>query len=337
MAYTQQAPVVANILTNAPADIFLVTLDAEQQEVESWLGMTQGDTEINPERTFEGMQCEQEIGDIGQILTDEKCSITGNLLEATLTNLELVLGSATGFGSKTFTSAKFIIRSQGIGATTRTISVWKGVISTGTKYVPKKGKEVLVPIKIICSKDPDQDDGEEYYKLEDVAGNYDRTAHVEGNLTVSNILTNAPADIFISPNTFLGSTQGDTEINPERTFEGVQCEQMIGDIDQMLTDEKLSISGTLLEATIANLKYALDSGTGSGFGSSNATERTFLIKSKGIDGSTRTISVWKGIIGTGTKYVPKKGKEVLVPFKIICSKDVTKTDGQKYFSIAEAS
>ncbi len=162
-------------------------------------------------------------------------------------------------------------------------------------------------------------------------------AYTQQTPTVSNILFNAPADVFVgSTPTFVGATHGETVVEAQREYQDIEVEQFIGPIELGLTGESCTIKFNVAEVTLANYQRALASGSGTGFGSNSAeTPQQWQLKSKGIGSTTRTVTIHKAVV-EGTKLSYKKDELQMVEFSLKCCKDTAKVDGDQFFSITEA-
>jgi len=164
------------------------------------------------------------------------------------------------------------------------------------------------------------------------------TAYTPGIPTTTNIVI-GPADIYYDDtvDVYLGSTIGETKIETKREYDPLEVEQVIGPIGQVLKNETCTITGTLAEATLANLEKVLGNGSTAGFGSnSGVAGHSWQIKTNGPAGTTRTFTIHKGVISTGTSISLKKGEVSGVPFEMICYKDTSQTDGVQFFTVADA-
>jgi hypothetical protein len=152
-------------------------------------------------------------------------------------------------------------------------------------------------------------------------------------------LYDAPADVYFDPsstNVFLGATKGATTISAQSEHTGIQVEQAVGDIGFLLTNQSCEVKGVLAEQTLSNLQKLLGSGTGTGFGSNKAESTVEIaLKGRGPSDTERTITFHKVQIATGTEVTNAKGEVTGYPFTFKCVKDLTKSDGDQFFSITE--
>lgn len=162
-AYTPASVTVTNIIDGC-CDLYIDdTLDIH-------LGSTTESIKIENKREYEDIIVEQCVGSVGKLLTNETCTITGVLAEATLANLKYLIGDGTdaGFGSNAGEAGKgFLIKTKGVGGTTRTFTIKKGIISTGTTVEMAKGKVNALPFTIDCYKDASASDGAQFWTVAD--------------------------------------------------------------------------------------------------------------------------------------------------------------------------
>ena len=100
----------------------------------------------------------------------------------------------------------------------------------------------------------------------------------------------------------VGYTSGGVTLRRSREFLDIEADQAAGVIAKKVTMEKMFVSTTLLEATLANMLLALNAGTaGSGDGdfgeaAPEANEHELTIIGKGPVGKTRTFTFYRAII-----------------------------------------
>lgn len=163
-------------------------------------------------------------------------------------------------------------------------------------------------------------------------------AYTPGTVTITNIVDGC-CDVYIDDTVdiYLGSTMESTKIENVREYNDIVTEQCTGAVDVILTNETCTVTGVLAENTLTNLKYLIGDGIDAGFGSNQAgPAKGFLVKTKGTASSTtRTYTIKKGIISTGTTIEMGKGKVNALPFTIKCLKVPTAPDGEQYWTVVE--
>lgn len=102
------------------------------------------------------------------------------------------------------------------------------------------------------------------------------------------------AAIIAFDGTDLGFTKDGIKIRMEREYVDVAADQLVGLVKKGKAMEKVFVSTTLLETTLANIVVAWDQPTGS-FGSTSVQEKALEIIGPAPGGTTRTISLYRTV------------------------------------------
>lgn len=107
----------------------------------------------------------------------------------------------------------------------------------------------------------------------------------------------------------VGWTQGGVSLRRSRDLLDIEADQVIGVIDKKVTMERVFLTTTMIEATVANMLMALDiNGSGSGdgeFGESapEATEHSITVTGKAPDGDLRTYTFYRCVINEEVEHM----------------------------------
>lgn len=166
------------------------------------------------------------------------------------------------------------------------------------------------------------------------------------NLTVSNIIIGA-GELEVD-GTNVGFTRDGVTFAYERTILEIKADQKIGILKTKRTDEILTISTMLLEATLDMLKIAWGvSGTiSTGGGTSELKfggqsdcggepEHALWFSGPGPDCKTRYVEIYKAFSLESGEHTYSKEGEVVIPVVFRAIQDTTKDPGEEYGRILD--
>lgn len=142
----------------------------------------------------------------------------------------------------------------------------------------------------------------------------------------------------------VGLIKGGIKIAHGETQYDVKVDQFIGTVKSFITDEEMTITLTIAEASLANFAAAfgyptaaVSDGVFSFGGKTSVTERTVYINIKGPAGGNAKISLWKCIPSGKSSPAYTKEKETLVDIELKVLVDTTKTAEQRFGQWAQTS
>lgn len=166
-------------------------------------------------------------------------------------------------------------------------------------------------------------------------------------LDETNITGETGSGSVVRTRNYLGLTQGAFKIELDEGFEPIYVNESRGMVDDIAADEKVSLSGTLAEATLQRYYQASSKGTylytAPGGGSAGTEVLTF---GDGADVGQRQIiaygqnkagyfKLWQFYKTRRTSTGPafERGKQVLVPVKYQVLSDLTRSAGDRLFRV----
>lgn len=165
-------------------------------------------------------------------------------------------------------------------------------------------------------------------------------------VNTQNIITGACTSFLVDTNE-LGSTQGGVTVTVKDTFLDISPDQVIGVIKKVITKRVVTVDVTMEEMTLANLKIAWNLGstitTGTGTSTlgvgmdKSSVEHTLTFVGPGPQGATRTFAINRAIGYSASALNMQKDKDTVNKVTFECMPDLTKTAGQEYGTITEAT
>jgi len=146
------AKTVANVLTGVATLYYHATAGTAVGSVTTEVGYTEDGVNIEYAPTVEDTRVEEETMPIGHVLTQEDVSITCNMAESALANLELAMAGASRAGAVITlgggTLQNFAIKIVGTAPAGATRTFYAGYVhptgTVGQSY--KKGGKTIVPV-----------------------------------------------------------------------------------------------------------------------------------------------------------------------------------------------
>jgi hypothetical protein len=146
------AKTVANVLTGVATLYYHATAGTVVGSVTTEVGYTEDGVNLEYNPTVEDTLVEEETMAIGRVLTKEEVSITCNMAESALANLELSMAGASLAGAVITlgggTLQNFAIKIVGTAPAAGTRTIYAGYVhptgTVGQSY--KKGTKTIVPV-----------------------------------------------------------------------------------------------------------------------------------------------------------------------------------------------
>lgn len=165
-------------------------------------------------------------------------------------------------------------------------------------------------------------------------------------VNTQNIITGATTSFLVDTQE-IGSTNGGVDVTVKDTFLDISPDQVIGVIKKVITNRVVTVETTMEEMTLANLKIAWNLGSAITTGTGTSTlgismdkdsqEHTLTFVGPGPTGSTRTFTINRAIGYSAGALNIQKDKDEVNKVTFECLPDLTKTAGQEYGTISEAT
>lgn len=165
-------------------------------------------------------------------------------------------------------------------------------------------------------------------------------------VTVANIII-GPATSFKVDGVEVGGTDGDVTVEKQQKLQGIDVDQIPGDIAEAVTDESYEVKTNFAESTLENMQLAWGSSntpttvTGPPASKSmnlgierNVIEHTLSITGKAPSGKIRTFTFTRAISQTAGTQSLSKTKKLTFPVSFKCLPDLT-TPGAEYGTVSD--
>jgi hypothetical protein len=143
--------------------------------------------------------------------------------------------------------------------------------------------------------------------------------------------------------TELGLTEGGVEITGAREYYERMADQYIGVLGVDKTKERLTVKFSVAEATLDNLRLALDypaaalvASVLTGGGNPTATYLTLFVNVKSVGGNNRKYEFIKVINISGAGHAYKKNEKTLIEFEFLVIQDTAKAANQQMFIVTDS-
>lgn len=148
------------------------------------------------------------------------------------------------------------------------------------------------------------------------------------------LIVGGPAKLYhtaVSDANYLGSTTGGIKRDFNQTVNEKRCDQVSGAIGFIEGEMTAKVTGTFAETTGLD---AIEGGGGLGIGLNDV--QVFVAVGEGPSGTERTTTFHKGLLVKTSEVENKLGGQSGYPFTIMLAVDLTKPEGEEYYSHVDA-